>query len=243
MEIPEYIYRDAKRFINVVTKPILDFTYRPIENRAIIGGFSKKFRQHPRHESHLIDYYHWVSGHNDWRSGNGLLASATYGELFSLWANPGMFITFEAKLKRFIKNGGEVCRIFLIGSELHNDKSRQLLMRAAVRHCRLGFAPRINSVLDLNEELGALGVKCDMMTGLNGGIFYFFQFPENGYPRVLRTINEEFVLKAQNSFWRLWKMSTDFEKWYAHRPHSYKLPREFDKLIENDCAAISAIAE
>lgn len=241
LSIPEGVYQDVKRLIRAAVQPIV----RPIldnwQRRLKLRSFSHEFVGHPVSTSNFIDYFVWHEDDADWQEGNGFLGVATYGEVLRLWTNSDYFVTYEARLLRFIRRGGETRRIFLLGPGLADPIRLWALQRTLLRHERLGFSPRVRSVLDLRAEIKRIAINCDMFGVLNGRIAYFLRFPASGAPIMLRTIDKKIVLKAENCFRRLLKNAEKFQIWYQRQ--KTKPPPELLKQVELDIAAVENVSQ
>jgi hypothetical protein len=240
LSIPDGVYKDAKRLIKFLATPIIKPFQQNSQQKSILRSFSDDFLNHSNDNTNTISYFHWEEEDEIWQKGNGLMCSSTYGELHSLWANPDMFVIYEAHLKRFIDHGGSIRRVFLVGGELADPVRLCLLQRALLRHEMLGFKPRILSILDLKKELRELGINCTMVAVINGRVSYFFRFPESSDPLMIRTIDKKSIFKAEETSLNLWKKAEEFPTWYQRQ--KYKLSSELIKQVELEASAVSNVS-
>ena len=236
----EGLYEDAKRILRAAFSPILRPAQRLQQRRRALATFSSEVAGHPESISQIADYFGLHESDANWAQGNGLLVSATYGELLHLWTNPEQFVTYEARLKGFIGRGGETRRVFLLGPDLADRIRLWALQRTLLRHELLGFAPRVLSVLDLQSAISYLNIDCDMFAVLNGTVGYFVKFPPAGPPLLLRTIEERLVRRAENRFQDLWRSAESFEQWYGRQ--RYRLPEDLLEQVELDVEAVTNVA-
>lgn len=233
---------DAPNATGQATPP----TFRPvpsrdqIDDRSVLRSFSPAFLKHSTATTHLVDYVAWHESDEDWREGNGLLSTATYGELPHFWARPEHFAIFEARLLRYLRAGGETRRVFVLGPEVRNDATLLLLYRTLKRHEALGFHPHVHSVLDLGRAVHALNIACDMFASFNGRIAYFLRCPADGMPTMVRSIEAVIASKTQNQLMRLWHSSTPAADFFAR--HSLEIPDELLQTIRRDIETIEDIA-
>jgi hypothetical protein len=241
MEINDGMYKDIKDGLKYVTNKI----FKPyIENRnrkQILKSFSDDFEKDTENQTQIVDYYVWHEENNDWENGNGHLGISSYGELYHFWSVPNNFILYEAKLLRFIRNGGKINRLFLLGPEIGDIGGLWTTASVFKRHQALGFSPKVLSVLDLRHELKTLGVNCDMYGVLNGRIAYFLKFPLNAPPVMVRTENKKIIDKIENSQSRLWKNATYSESWIKKK--NIYLPKEIIDQVNIHVSAISDISK
>jgi len=238
--IPEGVYEDAKRLLRCLLHPVADPFIRRSQRKAILSRFSPQFASHPPAVTSLVDYFAWHEDDTDWKEGNGLLGSVTYGELLHLWTNPKLFVAYEAHLLRFISRGGETNRTFLLGWDLADPICLWALLRTLKRHEALGFKPRVRSVLDFRSEAKAFGVHCDMFGVINGRISYFLEVPPGSLPLMLRTTDTRIVERASHYVHHFWKNAESAEKWASRQPT--ELPEDMRKQVEIDIAAVQEVA-
>jgi hypothetical protein len=241
LPLSEALYQDAKRLIRFVAQPLIRPFLEARQRRSALASFSPDLVRHDISITHFVDYYNWHEQDTDWLEGNGFLAAATYGELFYIWANPDVFVSYEARLLRFIRRGGVVRRIYVLGPYIRDPVGLWALERTLLRHQRLGFLTRVGSVLDLREEIREIGINCEMYGVLNGRIGYFLRFPPNEPPIMLRSIDKRLVWRAENHFRKLWQAGEDSQSWY--RRQSNKLPQEILNQIELDLEAVVNVSQ
>jgi len=210
-DIPsDRMYDDAKAVLAKLGTPVINPIKRRFQRKTLLRLFSPDFAQHPNAITQVIDYYTFHENVENWLEGKGILNAASYGETIRFWTLPDIFLPYEAKLVRFLKRGGEVRRIFLVGPEIHDPIRAWALYRTLKKHDALGFKPHVQSVVDLQREISRVGIACDMFGILNGAIGYFFRFPENDAPLMIRTTDNRTATKSDNAFFGLWKNSSTF---------------------------------
>lgn len=235
------MYDDAKVILTKLGNPIIDPLRRRIRRKTLLRLFSPDFASHPADVTAFVDYYTFHEHVESWLSGKGTLNSAPYGETLRFWTMPNMFLPYEAKLMRFLRRGGEARRIFLIGPEIHDSMREWALYRTLKRHDALGFKPRVRSVIDLQAEIFRFGTACDMFGVLNGSIGYFFRFPENDSPLMLRTNDITIATRADNAFKRLWDDANTFKSWSSRWQPS--VPEEIERLVKRDIECVEILSD
>jgi hypothetical protein len=238
--IPEGLYVDAKKILKRILSPIADPYIEHMRRKRVLAHFSPDLAKSDKETTRLIDYYAWHETDADWLGGNGLCLSATYKELQAVWINPDVFVIYEAHLLGFIQRGGEIRRVFLLGSDIRDPNRLWAVQRTMRRHQMLGFAPRVRSVLDLPSVVSKIGINCAMGGVLNGRIAYFFEFP-SGTPAVMvRTTDAIVVTRCEREFNFFWEEAEEFDHWYARQ--IYKMPMEVQDEVQRDCTAIKELA-
>ena len=235
------LYGDAKAVVARLGHPLLSPIKRSYQRRTILNLFSPKLTHHPRTVTEIVDYYTFHEHAEHWLGGKGILNAATYGETVRFWTDPNIFLPYEAKLVRFMKRGGEVRRVFLIGPEIHDPMRAWALYRTLKRHDALRFAPHVLSVIDLQKAIADTGIACDMFGVLNGEVGYFFRFPENDAPLMVRTTDLGTAAGADNVFTALWRSASTFKAWTDRWTRS--VPKEIEDLIHRDIECVSILAE
>ena len=79
-----------------------------------------------------------------------------------------------------------------------------------------------------------------MFGALNERIVYFFKFPPEAVPVMLRCTEKMLVGRASNIANRLWQTADKGVAWRRHQPS--ELPAELRKQVEMDIAAVHAVA-
>lgn len=236
----EGLYEDAKRLVHAVGKPILKPLSDWWQRREYLRSFAPEFAKHPPGASDIVNYFQWHEDEKDWRTNKGIVFSCSYGEVLRLWTVPEHFVTYEARLLRFLRSGGEVRRVFFVGPDLADPVRVWALERTLLRHHMLGFQPRVQSVLDLRQGLRELGINCHMGGSINGEIAYFFRFSENVQPLMVRTTVEHIARRAETLFGDLWRKAEGFDNWYSGQ--RWKLPEELLTQVELDVEAVEHVA-
>jgi hypothetical protein len=154
-DLPDGIYKDFKKLGLYILRPFL----KKKEYNNILKSFSNEFGKHSSLETCLANYYLWHEDDFIINSGTGQLLGASYGELLHLWAVPNQFIIYEAQQVRFKINGGEIKRLFIFEPNFRDASARSALIRAILRHQRLGFSPKVLSPLDLKPAIQKIGVN------------------------------------------------------------------------------------
>lgn len=234
------VYRDLKTmgrwFLDGVAEP---FKHHLDAHRAL-AAFNPDFPSHGVEVTALVDYSKWHESDKDWRSGNGLLASATYGELPHLWTRPERFARYEARLHRFARAGGDMRRIFVIHHDLADNASRLSLYRTLIRHQALGFKPHILGVTDLEDAAAAAGVRSDVLGCFNGGIAYFLQSHDEMHPTMVRTIDPVTTYKVNSVLAQLWRESSTADEFFAR--HHIEVPDELKQQIQRNIDTVEELA-
>lgn len=241
LPVPEGIYEDAKKLLRKAVEPVALPLRKRRERKALLESFSERFTSHPSSITDFVNYIQWHEEDADWKQGSGLLASATYGEIFRLWTVADLFVVYEAHLLRFLRKGGETRRVFLVRGEVGDPIRLLALERTMFRHQLLGFKPKVASVVHLQDEMKKVGVRCEMFGILNSRIAYFFQFPINQEPLMLRTIEPTIVQQAENHHHRIFEIAELFETWYKRQ--RIHLPLELREQVETECQWIHAAAK
>jgi hypothetical protein len=208
--------------------------------KKIIALFSEQMVAHPSIVTDLEDYYGFIEDNSVFNAGSGRILSATCDEILKVWSEPGVISVYESFLLRHIKNGGEVYRIFVAGPELLMEKAQLEFLRVLYRHQILGFKPRVASITDMRTISKDLEVNCAMfgVTGKNVG--YYIQFPRERYPIMISTKHTAFVQKAAIVHKRLYKSSSDYERWGISLP--ILLDTAQKKQVETECELIYKMA-
>ena len=235
------VYQDAKSLLKKSISLAADPIKRRLEKKTFLASFHPNFKSHDESQTQIVDYFAWHESDRDWQEGNGLLTVASYGELNLFWTIPSCFIEYEARLRRYIKGGGEVRRVFVIGHEVRSDASYWLLTRAIRRHEALQFGPRVVSVLDLKREVAAIGVACDSFAAFHGRIGYFMRFDEPTHPTLLRTLDPVFAYKCQSLLGKLWARSTSGTDFLKKR--NLEVPAEVSADIQKDIDAVEDLSD
>ncbi len=237
----EGMYEDAKSLIARIGMPLVAPMRRRLHRKALLGYFSADFAHHPAHITDIVDYYTFYEHVDNWLTGNGVLNAATYGETLRFWTTPHIFLPYEAKLMRFLKRGGDVRRIFVIGPEVHDPIRFLAMYRTLKRHEALGFHPHVLSVVDLQPEVERIGISCDMFGVLNGSIVYFFRFPENDEPIMVRTTDRKQSNAAEKVFATLWRKAHTSDSWIS-RWHT-SIPKSIRDIIKRDIECVEMLSE
>lgn len=240
-DIPDKMYDDARTVLGKMGAPIVTPITRRLHRRTVLRLFSPELTHHPKSVTEVVDYYTFHEHVDHWLAGKGILNAATYGETVRFWTEPNIFLPYEARLVRFLKRGGEIRRVFLIGPEIHDPMRAWALYRTLKRHDALSFAPRILSVVDLQKAISDTGIACDMFGVLNGEIGYFFRFPENDAPLMVRTSDSSTAAGADNAFTTLWRSASTFKAWTDRWTRS--VPKEIEDLIHRDIECVSILSE
>jgi len=234
------VYRDIKTaatwFVNGVGRPFKHHR----DSRAALAAFHHDFPNHGIAVTSLVNYAAWHESDQDWRDGNGLLSSATFGELPHLWTRVERFARYEARLLRFIRSGGEVRRVFVIDDDLSVNAKRLPLYGTLSRHKALRFKPHVLGINDLVDAAKAVGVHSDLLGCFNGRIAYFFQFHDDSNPTMVRTVDSTIVRKVENVVAQLWKRSSTVEAFF--RRHSIEVPDQLKEQIRRDIETVEELA-
>lgn len=234
------VYRDIKavttRFANGVSRP---FKYHR-NSREALAAFNHAFPNHGIAVTSLVNYAEWHESDQDWRDGNGLLSSATFGELPHLWTRVDRFARYEARLLRFIRSDGEVRRVFVIDDDLSDNVKRLPLYRTLSRHKALGFDPHVLGINDLVDAAKAVGVQSDVLGCFNGRIAYFFQCHDDSNPTMVRTIDPAMARKVEKMVTQLWKRSSTVEAFFGR--HRIEVPDELKEQIRRDIETVEELA-
>lgn len=234
------LYRDIKAaatwFVSGVARP---FKYHR-DSREALAAFNRAFPNHGVAVTSLVNYAEWHESDRDWRDGNGLLSSATFGELPHLWTRVDRFARYEARLLRFVRSGGEVRRVFVIDDELSDDVKRFPLYSTLSRHKALCFNPHVLGINDLVDAAKAVGVRSDVLSSFNGRISYFFQCHDDSNPTMVRTIDPVIVRKVEKVMALLWKRSSTVEAFF--RRHRIEVPVQLKEQIRRDIETVEELA-
>jgi len=205
-----------------------------------LASFHPDFPSHGIEATTLVDYLEWHESDSDWGAGNGLLTTATYGELPHLWTRVDRFAPYEARLLHFIRNGGTVRRVFLIRHELHNDSTRFMLYRTLKRHIALNFNPHVCSHLAVQKAADTIGIHCDTLGFFNGRIAYFLQSHEDTVPTMVRSVDQVVLRNTGNILQNLWNQSEPASNLFKRR--RFDVPKAISLEIERDIETVEEIA-
>jgi hypothetical protein len=234
------VYRDIKAaatwFVNRVARPFKHHR----DSREALAAFNPDFPNHGIAVTSLVNYAEWHESDQDWRDGNGLLSSATFGELPHLWTRVERFARYEARLLRFIRSGGEVRRVFVIDDDLSDSVKRFPLYSTLSRHKALRFKPHILGINDLLDAAKAVDVRSDVLASFNGRIAYFFQCHDDSNPTMVRTLEPAIVRKVENVVAQLWKRSSTVEAFF--RRHHIEVPDQLKEQIGRDIETVEELA-
>jgi hypothetical protein len=234
------LYRDLRRGAIALFHTAAAPLQQQLAQNKALTDFHPDFITHERDVTQLVDYAGWHEGSDDWREGNGLLVSSTFGELPSIWARPERYMFFESGLVRFIRAGGEVRRTFIIGREMVDAGSRLSLYRTLRRHHALKFQPRVRTVHDLNRATKTIDVACDMVASFNGRISYFLRAQADNDPTMVRTVHKDFTSNVENFVKTFWEDATPAESFMNKYP--IDLPPSLVAAMEEDLQNIHAMA-
>lgn len=231
------VYRDAK---NIGNRFIIEPYKRMRAARVALASFHPDFPSHGVEQTHLVDYLAWHERDSDWLSGNGLLMTATHGEMPHLWTRVDRFAPYEARLLRFIRSGGTIRRVFLIRHDLHNDVTRFMLYRTLRRHMALNFNPHVCSYMTVQKASRAIDVCCDTLGCFNGRIAYFLQSHEDAVPSMVRSFEPVVLHKTGSVLQDLWAGSEPASALLRRRP--FDVPQEITSEIERDIETVEELA-
>lgn len=234
------VYRDIKKaatwFVNGVARPFKRYS----DSREALAAFNQDFPNHGIGVTALVNYAQWHESDRDWRDGNGLLSSATFGELPHLWTRIDRFARYEARLLRFIRSGGEVRRVFVIDDDLSYNAKRFPLYSTLSRHKALRFKPHVLGINDLVDAAKVVGVQSDVLGCFNGRIAYFLQCHDDSDPTMVRTLDSAIVGKVENVIAQLWKRSSTAEAFF--RRHRIEVPDQLKEQIRRDIETVEELA-
>ncbi len=238
----EGLYQDFKKGVGRLIRPVGSALRARKDRRRILESFSPVLASHPSDLTSIEDYFGWHEQDPEWTQGDGTLISATYGELFHLWLDPTRYVIYEARLVRFLRRGGETRRVFVWGPAALDDSSevgQWAFQRVLLRHEILRFEPRVRTVIDLEDDLRKLGVSCHMCGTFDQRIAYFFKFPHDHDPSMVRTADPVLAQACSNVMNQFWKGAKAPAKWAG----SKRLPQEIQRQVEQDVERVLLTGE
>jgi len=168
---------------------------------ALLRSFGEDLLRDPPETTHSVDYVSWHEDDLDWRAGNGVLMAATFGEIPHIWTDQQTCVPYEARLRRFIKSGGMVQRVFVLKSELTSLDARRRLFTVLRRHQMLGFDPKV----EIEQRAKRLfTVNCDTIACLNGRISYLVRTPRNEPPVMVRSTRPALSWRIHSQVQDIW---------------------------------------
>lgn len=187
------------------------------DNKRVLGSFSERLITSAwctQPETTLIDYFKWHESTIDLdEHAEGELLSVTHNELNLLWSNKKLYRSWEASMYLYATRGYTIRRIFAVDPNA-SDGEKSALLQVFYRHALLGMTPVVvhckNLIKNTNKDLG---IECDMYGLLNRSIAYFFKFPINSNPILVRSVNDEVVKSTESAYKKLIEKASDVEKY------------------------------
>jgi len=205
----------------------------------VLKSFSPDFLKHDKSVTDIASYYLWNDERSRWDTGTGRLLAVSHKETEAFWGVPERYSVYEGFMLRFVKNGGEISRIFILNWEIFDPVKQYIFLKATYRQHLFGFNPFIASFFDLDFIKKELEVECDMFFSINDNMAYFLQM--NPIPVILYTVDEKYIKKISKCHFELKKRAMRFEDWYKRNPFQVDL-NKIQKDAEKECNLIYEIA-
>lgn len=206
-----------------------------------LRAFAESFSNHTDRQTSIVrareyDFHTW-----DPHSDN--IGAVTYKELDLLWANPRLYLPIEAMHFRFVESKGVCKRIFLIGDNLGDERTRTALVTAMCRHKSLGFETRAMTTHAYQSIAKVLNVRCHMFIVFKGKRVYFTQCGDDDQGRsVVMTIHEDYLKTATEVFHKLWDDAFEVDEVIKVLGLS-SIKDGAEEKIEEECKLIRGLAE
>jgi len=204
----------------------------PTIRSQMIARLSDELVNDPPEITSYIDYFAMLSDFEFLRHREHI--QSTTLEYPQLWANPDVFVSYEATLIQHGSEGRVVDRVFVVHpAHLNNKLYLQIVRRVLHRHLLIGLSPRVLLDHEARTLSKSMGTHADGILIFDKEYSILLDYHTQREPALLGSHNKTFCVSASNAF---------LSHWHRSRPAPEFLAR-LDPISRREAKAIEEEAE